>query len=86
MKEEKYNGFTNRDTWLASLWIANNETIHNEYKRAIGMANSGGTPEFYEDEYVYSVIRSGIKDKIITDKIELTNVYWREVIKANPIN
>lgn len=86
MTQEKINGFKNRDTYLASLWIANNESIMNSYKGAIGMARSGGTPDFYEERYTRSVIRTAILDKIITDEIELTNVDWQEVIKANPIN
>ena len=31
-KEEKYNGWANRDTWLVALWINNDEANYNFFR------------------------------------------------------
>ncbi len=35
MPEERYNGWTNRETWNSALWISNEEPLYDESRRIV---------------------------------------------------
>jgi hypothetical protein len=53
---EKYNGWTNRETWLVNLWISNEESTHREPERiALECAEQIRNGE--DDPYVDTFVR-----------------------------
>ena len=67
---EKYNGWTNWDTWATYLWLTNEEY---SYKT---MRSAQGLPSF-----IYGGIGI-IKGMGNPDNIDLDNVNWEEVEDA----
>lgn len=58
-EEEKYNGWTNRETWALALWIDNEEYIYEEVYEIVSNAKKYGASDYmiadkvkeYIDEY-----------------------------------
>lgn len=76
MKNEKYNGWTNYDTWLVALWLGND---YNNYQRIIKKAKGIGTDTKLKDmsccekSYFIRSLHYG-------DKIKWSNVNYQEII------
>lgn len=73
---EKYNGWSNRDTWLASLWLNNDENLYNNFVTLLQQPKGRITS-------TRALLKTGITYNIITDKIDLDNVNYDEVITRN---
>mgnify|MGYP001571628630 FL=1 len=86
MSEEKYQGWTNWETWNVNLWLTNDQSV------------SELTKELLEREYVYGfkrveALRDWVYDLVhghkeeglepyITDDISLHRVNYEEIIEA----
>ena len=44
MEDTSYNGWTNYETWNASLWIGNDEFLYNTAKACVKFCNEDDTP------------------------------------------
>lgn len=66
-----YNGWTNRETWAASLWLNNDEGAYRLAMEAVGRWDS-------RDETAAEL--TSILDAYMTDDVDLTRVNWAEVI------
>jgi len=78
MKNEKYNGWSNRDTWLVILWIENdyNNYIRKENKIK-GLGSSKKLIDLSEIEFTI-----WLKNLHYGDKINWNNVNFQEIKKA----
>lgn len=78
MNEEKYNGYANRESWLVSLWLANEDPL---YRHAVSLAED--EDETGIQEYVTDMMTSGL-DGMRLDMMNaaLSRVDWREVYEA----
>ena len=56
MSEQTYNGWTNRATWNAVLWIANDERLYKSW-RAQSIANNSRTGKVWTEELVRFFLR-----------------------------
>ena len=66
MTDDKYNGFTNYETWVTVLWLENDEKLHRKATQYANTAHDffGSTKErddFFEKWVVESLDRSGWK-------------------------
>ncbi len=77
MTKENYQGFSNRDTWLAHLWLNNEENLYNAFRRVLFQSNPVKSID------IYNIVKSGLENKTITDPIDLSKVDWLEIEKAN---
>jgi hypothetical protein len=69
MENVKYNGWTNRDTWLVALWLNNEEK---NYRRLLQDKNNllGAS---------VGVLEVAIKSYYYRDEINFNNVNWNEI-------
>lgn len=73
----KYNGWTNHDTWLANLWLTGgNQDMYQNFTNIVNQEKGRVTDTL-------ALLKTGIKYKIITDKINLDNVNLEEIISNN---
>jgi hypothetical protein len=68
MDNEKYNGWTNWDTWNSYNWITDDELM---YRRACSSTDPDHLQEIMED-YIKSV----------NDRIDIENVDWKDLYNA----
>ena len=97
MDNEKYNGWTNRETWACNLWLTNDESIYNETLRVLREADKldrkNGTKtiekqdalkEFVED--LQSQEEFGKPESELTamfkDIGSLWRVNWAEIVES----
>jgi hypothetical protein len=84
--QTKYNGWTNRETWLVSLWINNDQTSQAVLLEALGRDES----DFKKAEWLKSEIEEEMYDLPLEASLwcdllgtALARVDWREVIENN---
>tara|TARA_R100001530_G_scaffold136358_1_gene116683 strand:+ start:1463 stop:1741 length:279 start_codon:yes stop_codon:yes gene_type:complete len=90
MENEKYNGWTNRFTWLVSLWLDNDQGIHEELKE---IANSS---EYELDIDRDDALKEFVEELVCVDEASLkcdlinhalSEVNWKEIInEAKEVN
>jgi len=76
--QEKYNGWTNRETWNVQLWITNTESLYKLIKGLLGTRQQGSvtTGEFADRIEGFLWI---IWDGITPDNLKLNPVNWVEI-------
>jgi hypothetical protein len=81
-----YNGFSNRETWLISLWL-NNDQGNYELLSSVLRLNTTG---FRKAEKLEALVSNQMYDLELEASLwcdllgtALTRVDWREVIKSN---
>lgn len=82
MSSEECNGWTNWETWVVNLWLANDEGLYNE---TLWMCNKEENPHEFEFERADELrdwVDSLMEDNIITDKVSLHRVNWKEIIDS----
>jgi hypothetical protein len=70
---ESYEGHSNWETWNISLWLNNDESMYN---MALWICKENNALKMLE-EYVFDLL----DDKIITDKVSIHRVDFREILK-----
>lgn len=41
-RDETYNGWTNRETWVVNLWLSNDEGLYNRTREVVAQARADG--------------------------------------------
>ena len=84
--KKTYNGWTNRETWLVSLWINNDQTSQAVLLEALNRDES----DFKKAEWLKSEIEEEMYDLPLEASLwcdllgtALARVDWREVIENN---
>jgi len=80
-----YSGWSNRETWVMNLWLANDETYCDEMRRIIKTCDKYEQAEQLEslirDELEGSLEESGLLGDLLT--ASLGRVSWQEIIENN---
>ncbi len=81
-----YNGWSNRETWLASLWLNNDQSSYELLKEAI----ASGDSDFERADWLESQLREQLEDEASDASMwsDLLNtafyrINWVEVIEGN---
>ena len=78
MTREEHNGWTNRETWAAHLWITNEESL---YVSALH-ANTGLLLKEYMEELLSLRQESETLQTMFDDIGSLWRVNWKEIHEA----
>jgi hypothetical protein len=83
---EKYNGWSNRETWLANLWLNNDESSYDVLCRAIDVDGS----LFDKADWLEEQLRYQLDDEIDVpclwqDLLQTAfgRISWSELIESN---
>ena len=83
---DTYNGWTNRETWLVSLWLSNDQASYSVLLEALELNESG----HIKAEWLKSQLEDLVNDLPLETSLwsdllgtALAKVNWREVIKNN---
>lgn len=75
---DTYNGYKNKDTWHAMLYINNNELLYNNiYKTVYNMIEANIIKDII-CTYIYSQLETDIQENNLSidiDKISITDIY-----------
>ena len=81
-----YNGWTNRETWLVSLWLNNDPVSYSMFSEALEL----DTSDFKKAEWLETQIKDEMYDLPLEASLwcdllgtALARVDWREVIENN---
>ena len=79
----EFNGWSNRETWLANLWLTNDECYYEELQAIIKNFDSEEQAEELE-QYVHWIIDVD-EASMTTDLLStsLCRVNWHEIARAN---
>lgn len=80
-----YSGWSNRETWVMNLWLANDEMYCDEVRRIIKTCDEYEQAEQLEslirDELEGSLEESGLLGDLLT--ASLGRISWQEIIENN---
>ena len=82
MEEDKYNGWTNWETWCINLWLTNDEGVDNRVHEIIKENKNSDTPNIDTENELKEFVDELIESKYITDNISLHRVNWKETIDS----
>lgn len=73
---DEYQGYENWETWNISLWLSNDEGLYHETIRILSDKYEYNHKRYERlEEYVSELL----DEKVITDKISIHRVNWKEV-------
>ena len=85
-QQAKYNGWSNRETWLASLWLTNDEASYEVLKRA----HRAGDSDFERADWLERQLRDQLDDEASESSMwsdllstAFYRINWVEVIENN---
>jgi len=73
---DEYQGYSNWETWNASLWLSNDEGM---YKTVIAILSREFEYNHQRFEAVGEFFNNLLDEGIITDKISVHRIDWKEV-------
>ena len=80
-----YSGWSNRETWIMNLWLANDETYCDEVRSIIKTCDEYEQAERLEslirDEIEGSLEESGLLGDLLA--VSLGRISWQEIIENN---
>ncbi len=79
MSEEMYQGYTNWETWSASLWLSNDERM---YRTVIEILSKEYEYNHKRFEAVAEYFVGLLDERAITDKISVHRIDWGEVCEG----
>lgn len=82
---EEYNGWTNRETWAAHLWITNDQGTDLEARRvvrAIEGYRAEDTLAEWLDDMLFGEYPIADRDNWLRDIGSLWRINWREIVAA----
>lgn len=80
----KYNGYTNRETYIVSLWLNNDSSLY-ENAKAIVDNHKGLSADLALRDYVTAYVDEDIEAPSLADDLigyALDGVIWKEVTES----
>ena len=81
-ESEECNGWTNWETWVVNLWLTNDEGLYYETLRICDRDLNPHEYEFQRREELELWVDELMDENIITDKVSLHRVNWREIVES----
>ena len=86
MTQEKYNDWTNYETWNCKLWLDNNETTYNKVLNHIDFLLVTSDENLTKEENCDQAINSltyFLSDMVLNEKPELKNSMYSDMLNAS---
>lgn len=82
-KTEKYEGWTNKPTWIVNLWLSNDEPLYRQTRQLVADNKDRDLPKILE-EFVGSLLPLAMEANLYADLITwaLSYVNWEEIAEA----
>ena len=91
MTDEKYNGWTNRETWLVNLWLSNEEASYFELRERVAERKASDMET--DDRILGEIVEEYVEEMLFGDKSPaglatdllrgaLSDVDWEEIGRA----
>ncbi len=81
----KYNGWSNRETWIVNLWLTNSECFYSELCRILSSFNKVYEQSDELERYIRLTITELNESSLVSDLLNtsLARVDWTEIVEAN---
>lgn len=79
MEQQKYNGWSNRPTWLVALWLDNEEHIYRAVREPGADLTEAWLKDFVEDLLETDQFGGTLMGDIVSDF--LADVHWEEIVQ-----
>ena len=83
----EFNGWSNRETWLANLWLTNDIASYEVLRQAVSLENSS---LYEQSQWLKDILEEQLDDEIETpclwrDLLQhaFAQVNWREIVENN---
>ncbi len=82
--EQKYNGWANRETWLVSLWVVDNDDFSREVQDAFGDDATQYDVKQMVMSMIFEMYEQSRIDGMLSDLLDasLARVDWKEIYDA----
>lgn len=83
-----YNGWSNRETWLVSLWLNNDESLYSQLLAAVELNESASIKAEWLAERVQEQLDWYLEDQAASLWVDMLRgsfyrVDWVEIVRAN---
>lgn len=88
MNDQKYNGYTNYETWVTSLWIDNDQKLNEELKEICAVADLAEDSKIYLadslKEWIEEIYTSTEMEGLLKDLLNsaMENINWIEIANS----
>lgn len=82
----KYNGWSNRETWVVNLWLTNEQSLYDELRRGLKFFSDTSRQAEALEEWVREELDEQTSEAMMWRDLLTTSlgrVNWHEIVECN---